>query len=132
MPEVQLTSNVAGLALVAVTVIGLPALGPETPAPAIVESEFVFERAPFPSAHASTIAETRDGLVAAWFGGTQEKNPDVSIWVARRRGSRVVVAGGGRQRRAAGWDEVRVLESRAVPADERSARVVLQSRSESK
>ena len=84
MPEVQLTSNVAGLALVAVTVIALPALDPQTPAPAIVQSEFVFERAPFPSAHASTIVETRDGLVAAWFGGTEEKNPDVGIWVARR------------------------------------------------
>jgi predicted neuraminidase len=82
--EVQLTSRVAGLALVAVTVIALPAFGPETAAPAIVQSEFVYERAPFPSAHASTIVETGDGLVAAWFGGTEEKNPDVGIWVARR------------------------------------------------
>src|SRR6185295_12658412 len=54
------------------------------PAPSpIVRSEFVFERAPFPSAHASTIVETRDGLVAAWFGGTAERNPDVGIWVSR-------------------------------------------------
>ena len=60
------------------------ARNPRPPAPAIVHSEFVFERAPFPSAHASTIVETRDGLVAAWFGGTEEKNPDVGIWVARR------------------------------------------------
>lgn len=56
-------------------------------APAIVQSEFVFEHAPFPSAHASTIVETRDGLVASWFGGTQEKNPDVGIWVSRRDAS---------------------------------------------
>jgi predicted neuraminidase len=51
---------------------------------AIVVSEFIFEQAPFPSCHASTIAETKTGLVAAWFGGTRERNPDVGIWVARR------------------------------------------------
>jgi predicted neuraminidase len=34
-------------------------------------------------AHASTIAETPDGLVAAWFGGPYEGHPEVGIWVAR-------------------------------------------------
>jgi predicted neuraminidase len=52
--------------------------------PAIVSSEFIYERASYPSCHASTIVETAHGqLVAAWFGGTAEKNPDVGIWVAR-------------------------------------------------
>ena len=51
---------------------------------AIVLSEFVYERAPFPSAHASTIVATRDGLVAAWFGGSGEGHPDVGIWLSRR------------------------------------------------
>src|SRR5437773_374946 len=51
---------------------------------AAVKSEFIFETAPFPSCHASTIVETSNGLVAAWFGGTAERNPDVGIWVSRR------------------------------------------------
>jgi predicted neuraminidase len=46
--------------------------------------EFVFETAPFASAHASTIAETPAGLVAAWFGGTREGASDVGIWLSRR------------------------------------------------
>ena len=37
---------------------------------------------PFPSCHASTIEETDNGLIAAWFGGTAEKDPDVGIWVS--------------------------------------------------
>ena len=54
------------------------------PPPAIVLSEFLYDRASFPSAHASTIVETGDGLLAAWFGGTAEGEPDVGIWCARR------------------------------------------------
>lgn len=52
-------------------------------APALVTHEFIYEKAPYPSCHASTIVETAPGgLVAAWFGGTAEKNPDVGIWVS--------------------------------------------------
>ncbi len=52
--------------------------------PAILTEEFVYEQAPFPSCHATTLAEAEPGkLVAAWFGGTEEKNPDVGIWVSR-------------------------------------------------
>jgi predicted neuraminidase len=55
---------------------------------AVVSSGFVFESAPFASAHASTIVETREGLLAAWFGGSDEGRPDVSIWTARHDGTR--------------------------------------------
>ena len=50
-------------------------------------TEFIYLEAPFPQCHASTIAETPAGLVAAWFGGTREKHPDVGIWVARKLGT---------------------------------------------
>jgi alpha-L-rhamnosidase len=48
----------------------------------IIVDEFVYNEAPYPSCHASTIAETPEGMVAAWFGGTHERNPDVGIWVS--------------------------------------------------
>lgn len=53
------------------------------PENALVVSEFIFDKAPFASCHASTIVETEDGLVAAWFGGTEESEPDVNIWLSR-------------------------------------------------
>lgn len=60
-------------------------VAPAAPAhPAIVKSEFIYEPGPYPQCHASTIAETAAGeLVAAWFGGTAESNPDVCIWLSR-------------------------------------------------
>lgn len=46
--------------------------------------QFIFETAPFPSAHASNIVELKNGdLIAAWFGGSDEGEPDVAIWSAR-------------------------------------------------
>lgn len=50
----------------------------------IVVEQFIFEKAPFPSSHAATIAEANNGtLVASWFGGTYERDPDVCIYVSR-------------------------------------------------
>lgn len=53
--------------------------------PALLQSEFLFETAPFASVHASTIVESGGGLVAAFFGGTREGANDVGIWVSRQR-----------------------------------------------
>lgn len=60
------------------------AAGADDP-PGMVGSEFIYETASFPSCHASTIAEGRQGLVAGWFGGTREGHADVGIWVSRQR-----------------------------------------------
>lgn len=52
--------------------------------PAVLESSFINPDAPYPECHASTLAETSSGqLVAAWFGGTNERHPDVGIWFAQ-------------------------------------------------
>lgn len=54
--------------------------------PGFVGEEFIYEKASFPECHASSICETPRGLVATWFGGTKEKNPDVGIWVSYHDG----------------------------------------------
>ena len=54
----------------------------------VLSSEFVYDSAAFPSCHASTLVETEDGLLAAWFGGSYESHPDVCIYCAAYDGSR--------------------------------------------
>src|ERR1044072_2756632 len=55
--------------------------------PGLMKSEFIYEKAPFTECHASTIAESKEGMVAAWFGGTQEGYSDVGIWLSLRNES---------------------------------------------
>jgi predicted neuraminidase len=50
--------------------------------PGIVEAKFLFEKAPFRSSHASTIVETQDNFISAYFAGTDEGNKDVGIWIS--------------------------------------------------
>ena len=63
--------------------LGAPAYAAEA-GPGLLKSEFIFDPNPVPSCHATTIVEAKDrALVAAWFAGTAEGKPDVSIWTAR-------------------------------------------------
>lgn len=50
----------------------------------IVLSEFVSASPPTRQSHAATVVETPSGLVVAWFGGKQERDRSVGIWVARQ------------------------------------------------
>lgn len=85
-----------------------------------LRTEFIFTDAPFASAHASTIAETAYGLVAAWFGGPCEGHPEVGIWLARHEDERwsepVEIAQGRdrRRRRSPCWNPV-LFQPRAGP-----------------
>lgn len=56
-----------------------------------LKREWIYEQAPFPECHASTLAETSQGLVAAWFGGTRERHPDVGIWLSHHAGKQWTV-----------------------------------------
>jgi predicted neuraminidase len=74
--------------LITVTILGLSVAGAcQVSAFSVEKAEFIYERAPFPSCHASTLAETKSGLIAAWFGGSDEGEPDVTIWTARHDGT---------------------------------------------
>lgn len=64
-----------------------PKPAPEPRFPGFVSEGFIYDKAPFPQCHASTICETPRGLVAAWFGGTREKHPDVGIWFSYHDGN---------------------------------------------
>lgn len=75
------------LAVINAAVINLSAQAPPFKN-GIVEDEFVYDAAPFPQCHAATVAETPKGLVSAFFGGTEERNPDVEIYVCRRDGEK--------------------------------------------
>ncbi|HAJ75144.1 MAG TPA: sialidase [Gammaproteobacteria bacterium] len=61
-------------------------MAPQLAARGVLRTEFLFDSAPFPSVHASTLVETADSIVAAWFGGTREGAEDVSIWMSRQVG----------------------------------------------
>ena len=51
----------------------------------VVVDEFLYKQASFPECHSASIVETKNGdLVATYFGGTKERNPDVCIWVSRK------------------------------------------------
>jgi alpha-L-rhamnosidase len=78
--------------LLVVMVITFPAVAEKsslrsdlTDQPGIVGAQFLYMQADFPSCHASTIEETQDYLVASYFGGSDEGNEDVCIYVSRKK-----------------------------------------------
>lgn len=105
----ELSARISMTVLMVIVVL-LPVA--QSPAPGMLKSEYIYETAPFPECHASTLAETSKGLVAAWFGGTKEKHPDVGIWVSRLENGRwsvpVEVANGieSAQKRYPTWNPV--------------------------
>lgn len=87
-----------------------------------VSGELVYELEdrPTPQCHASTIVETPSGIVAAWFGGKHENNPDVGIWLSRYDGQKwskpveVVDGSEGEAREFACWNPV-LFQPRKAP-----------------
>jgi predicted neuraminidase len=63
----------------------LPVLGSwVNAAPPVSQSCFLYDKAPFPACHAATLCEIPGGLLAAFFGGTDEGEADVGIWICHR------------------------------------------------
>ncbi|UEG52840.1 exo-alpha-sialidase [Mucilaginibacter daejeonensis] len=79
-----LRTTISAFALLAMVNTGRAQSIPNPWRTGIVTDEFVYQKAPYKECHAATIAETPKGLVASWFGGTKERNPDVCIWVSHR------------------------------------------------
>lgn len=52
--------------------------------PPVLQSGFLYDHASFPACHAATLCEVPEGLLAAFFGGTDEGETDVGIWTCRR------------------------------------------------
>ena len=75
--------------LLGLAAFAIPAFAAAPEQNPVVSAQFINPDAPYPESHASTIAEVAPGkFVAAWFGGTKERSPDVTIWVARYQDGR--------------------------------------------
>jgi len=107
MNKAQVLSFVTGAAVAAASLLGIPAATAAEEevvmhrktvvSPAIFQErvetaggrvDFVFgDDRPFAQCHASTVVQCANGdLLCAWFGGTEEKNPDVGVWRSRFSG----------------------------------------------
>ena len=50
----------------------------------VIKLQYLADKPPTLSSHASTIEETPQGMAAAWFGGTAERAKDVVIWFSKK------------------------------------------------
>jgi predicted neuraminidase len=50
----------------------------------VLQAGFLYNKASFPACHAATLCEVPGGLLAAFFGGTDEGESDVGIWTCRQ------------------------------------------------
>lgn len=51
----------------------------------ITDDEFIYDHSIYPETHSASIVELHDGtLLATYFGGTKERNPDVCIYTQRK------------------------------------------------
>ena len=95
-----------------------------TVSPAITKDEFLYEQASFPQCHAATIVETKKGdLVATYFGGKHERNPDVCIWVSiKKKGqqewSKPILAADGVFTLGTAYAELAGITAESTPASE--------------
>jgi predicted neuraminidase len=79
----RIRSNTAAFILMGALSI-LPLVPAAELPPGVVAEEMIYTEPQHPQCHASTLVETKNGLVAAWFGGTKEGAKDVGIWFARQ------------------------------------------------
>ena len=86
MNNTVIIKSLIGLGLVSLSMaqVQLPELA-QPGSDGYVKGELIYplDNKPTPECHASTLCETPQGMVAAWFGGTGEKHADVGIWIAR-------------------------------------------------
>ena len=56
----------------------------------LIHTELIYslEDRPTPECHASSIEEIEGGIIATWFAGTEEKDKDVGIWIAKKKGGK--------------------------------------------
>ena len=76
----------------------------------VVTNEFIYKHASFPQCHSITAAENKKGdLLATYFGGTRERDPDVCIYVSTKKkgsdawGKPMLVADGVMTKDEAKW-----------------------------
>jgi predicted neuraminidase len=95
------------MSLLILTVMLLSCNSPEPRSWVVENREFIYSESgkPTPECHASTVESVKDGIVAAWFGGTHERHDDVGIWLSRNNGS--------------GWSQPVEVANGIVDADER-------------